>query len=167
MSLPKPARILLILFVLVLNIGCDQATKSIARKIIAEDDRIVLCDEHLTLMRSENTGAFLSLGAGLSDSTRAMLLSLLPMLALGFGLFFVLTRGSISNTVAWGMGCLLGGGIGNVYDRMVHGSVTDFLYLHFGPLHTGVFNLADMSIVIGMLILVGHSLVVRASRSAD
>ena len=47
------------------------------------------------------------------------------------------------------------GGIGNLIDRvMFHGRVTDFIYLAAGPVHTGVFNVADMAITSGVIWLV-------------
>ena len=50
-----------------------------------------------------------------------------------------------------GFCCIIGGGIANVYDRIVYGSVTDFLHLDFGGfLRTGIFNLADVSVMVGM-----------------
>ncbi|MDO8994488.1 MAG: signal peptidase II, partial [Daejeonella sp.] len=48
---------------------------------------------------------------------------------------------------------VIGGGTGNLYDRIVHGSVTDFLHLDLGLFQTGIFNLADVSIMIGMFII--------------
>jgi signal peptidase II len=48
---------------------------------------------------------------------------------------------------------IIGGGIGNLFDRIFRGSVTDFLYIKFGIFHTGIFNLADVSIMSGMFIV--------------
>ena len=50
-----------------------------------------------------------------------------------------------------GLCFVIGGGVGNLFDRMVYGSVTDFLYLKFGVFQTGIFNMADVSIMTGML----------------
>ncbi len=53
---------------------------------------------------------------------------------------------------------MIGGGIGNIYDRIVHGSVTDFLYIDLGGIfHTGVFNVADLCITIGISIILIQS----------
>ena len=50
---------------------------------------------------------------------------------------------------------IIGGGMANVYDRIVYGSVTDFLFIDLGGVfRTGIFNLADMSVTTGMIILV-------------
>ena len=46
-------------------------------------------------------------------------------------------------------GLIVGGGVGNLIDRIARGPVTDFLLLRLGPLHTGIFNLADACILAG------------------
>ena len=53
---------------------------------------------------------------------------------------------------------LIGGGIGNLYDRILHGSVTDFMHMDFYIFQTGVFNFADISIMIGIGILLVQSI---------
>ena len=50
-------------------------------------------------------------------------------------------------------GFILGGGIGNLFDRFVYGSVIDFIDLHLGDLHWPAFNFADTFIVIGIIML--------------
>jgi len=52
---------------------------------------------------------------------------------------------------------IIGGGFGNIYDRIVHGSVTDFMHINFVIFQTGVFNVADMSIMAGMFIILIQS----------
>jgi signal peptidase II len=65
-----------------------------------------------------------------------------------------LLRGAGSRAFAdsVGVALILGGGLGNLIDRMARGRVVDFLQLRAGPLHTGVFNLGDLAIVAGVLI---------------
>ncbi|MGZ3723594.1 MAG: signal peptidase II, partial [Bdellovibrionales bacterium] len=52
-----------------------------------------------------------------------------------------------------GLTLVLGGGTGNLIDRMTYGHVTDFLILGYGPLHTGIFNLADVTICLGTILI--------------
>ena len=49
----------------------------------------------------------------------------------------------------WGLSFIAGGGIGNIFDRMVYGSVTDMLFIDLQFAHTGIFNVADVSVMIG------------------
>ena len=47
--------------------------------------------------------------------------------------------------------CIVGGGVANVFDRIVYGSVTDFMHIDFGgSLRTGIFNIADVSVMVGL-----------------
>jgi signal peptidase II len=125
---------------------------------------IHLLSDHLTVTRVENTGAFLSAGDSLPKTTKNILLSLFPLIAIAFGLFFVLSKKNLSNGLLAGFCFVIGGGIGNIFDRIVHGSVTDFLHINFGSFQTGIFNMADMSIMVGVTIILVQSFF-RKSRS--
>ncbi len=147
-------RIFLILIVLGLNIGCDQVSKSIVRQKMSYDTQIGFLNDHITLIKVENKGAFLSVGNSLSGPLRIILLNLLPLLAVALGLVFILTRTSLNRITLFSVILIVGGGFGNIYDRIVHGSVTDFMHINFGFFQTGIFNVADVSIMTGMIILV-------------
>ncbi|MFD0939819.1 signal peptidase II [Pedobacter boryungensis] len=151
-------RLILLLAIVALNIGCDQVSKSIVRQKIDYDENISIIKNHFILTKVENTGAFLSAGNNLPEAVRIILLSILPVLVLGYGLFYLLNKNNLSREMQIGLCFLIGGGIGNVYDRIVFGSVTDFLHIDFGIFRTGIFNLADVSIMIGIAILFIQSL---------
>jgi signal peptidase II len=72
---------------------------------------------------------------------------------------------------AVGLGCLIGGALGNATDRLVHGAVADFLYFHttfsLGPLSNYVFNFADAAIFVGVVLLVYEAATVRESATED
>ena len=154
-------RTITILFLLALNIGCDQVSKAVVRHKLQYYDRIEFLQHHFTIQKVENTGAFLSLGDSLSGPVKTVLLNILPLLAVLFGLYYILTRTNLNRTILTGIILIVGGGAGNLYDRVVHGSVTDFMYINFVLFHTGVFNVADMSIMAGMFIILIHTYVVR------
>jgi signal peptidase II len=145
----KILRTTVILLLIIINIGCDQLTKSIVRRKVMPFAEIHLLDNHLTITKVENTGAFLSAGHVLPGIVRFIVLSLFPMAALLFGVYYVITRHHLSRLAFVGLSFIIGGGIGNVFDRMYHGSVTDFLHIRFGIFQTGIFNMADVSIMTG------------------
>ncbi|HLK30483.1 MAG TPA: signal peptidase II [Puia sp.] len=153
----KITRIIIIVIIIFANIGCDQVSKKIVRRHLSESDAIEVLSNHLTLMRVENSGAFLSFGDSLSRSVKNILLSVLPVIALLIALAYVLRKENMNAVTLIAICFIIGGGIGNIFDRIAYGSVTDFLYLHFGSLHTGVFNLADMSITTGAIIILLQS----------
>lgn len=146
-------RALMIFGILLVNIGCDQVSKSIVRQNITYQERITLIEDHLTLTNVENSGAFLSMGDTLAGPFRTILLLLLPTAALLYGLGFLLFKTQASKALVFGLACIIGGGMGNLYDRFVYGSVTDFLHMDFIIFQTGVFNMADVSIMLGFFVL--------------
>jgi len=157
MKQTKPTQLILLLFLVALNIGCDQVSKNIVRQKVDYHENISLIKNHFTLTKVENTGAFLSMGDELPETVRFILLSLMPILVLSFGLYYLLSQKDLPLLMQLGMCFLVGGGIGNIYDRVKFGSVTDFLHLDFGIFSTGVFNFADVSIMIGIGLLLIHS----------
>ncbi|MBP6826550.1 MAG: signal peptidase II [Saprospiraceae bacterium] len=150
----KIIRFAAMLAVIFANVGCDQVSKAIVRDQVEYHDHIPVLSEHLIITKVENTGAFLSLGDSMSPMAKSLLLSLLPSLALMLALFWLFRQTDISNATLFGMCCVLGGGIGNLFDRVVYGSVTDFLFIHVGIFRTGIFNFADVSITCGTLLVV-------------
>ncbi|RNL50204.1 signal peptidase II [Pedobacter jejuensis] len=150
-------RIFLIFFML-LNIGCDQISKNIVRNRISDYEHISIIKDRFTLTRVENTGAFLSLGDQMPYIFRLIILSGLPLLFLGYGLYYLFANRNLPHSMQIALCFLIGGGIGNLYDRIVHGSVTDFMHLDFKIFETGVFNFADISIMIGVVILLFQSI---------
>jgi signal peptidase II len=150
-------RISIILLLIFANIGCDQISKKIVRHRISENETIEVFHNHFSVMRVENSGAFLSLGDSLSKSGKNVLLSVLPLIALTFASIYIFTKQNIPALSLIAICFIIGGGIGNVLDRIVYGSVTDFLYLHFGFFQTGIFNMADLSITTGAVIILLQS----------
>ena len=148
---------LAILFLVVANVGCDQISKSYVRENIGEYERIPVVEDHFTLMKVENKGAFFGLGENLTPTTKKILLNLFPSIAIlaMFGLLFFQT--GLPKLIIAGLSFTIGGGIGNIIDRVAYGSVTDFMHMDFVLFQTGVFNMADVSIMVGLgLILLGY-----------
>ena len=142
-----------LLVLILLLIGIDQETKHLARAALPSDS-----PRHfgiLTLLYTENSGAFLSIGSNLPGRVRATIFDGVVAIALGAAALVLFRGGVRSAADEVSVALIIGGGIGNLIDRLrFHGRVTDFLYLSAGPLHTGVFNVADMAITIGIAWLV-------------
>ena len=147
-----------LLIILILNIAFDQISKFIVRMEISDYEHIVLIKDFFTLTKVENSGAFLSLGDSMPYAFRLIILTGLPLLFLGYGLYYLFSKPNLPASMQIALCFLIGGGIGNLYDRIVHGSVTDFMHMNFQIFQTGVFNIADISIMIGVGILFIQSL---------
>lgn len=152
----KITRIAAILLIVVINIGCDQISKSVVRENIEYHESIQLVSDNVILTKVENSGAFLSIGESLDPMMKNLLLLALPVLSILFGLWWVFFQsGNLDKGVLVAWCSIMGGGIGNIFDRLMYGSVTDFLFVQCGVFRTGIFNFADVSITAGVVFIVG------------
>jgi signal peptidase II len=148
----KMKRILILLFVLISCVGCDQATKLVARQTLATAPVQEYAGGLFRLVYAENPGAFLSLGATLPATTRFWIFVVMAALLLtGVGIFALRSLQQTPLPVIVAIALVIGGGLGNLIDRIVHdGRVVDFMQVGFPWLRTGVFNVADMAIMTGV-----------------
>ena len=158
MKAKRILRILAIVTILISNVECDQISKNIVRKRIHDNEEISLMNNYLTLTKIENSGAFFSIGNSLPQPIKLLLLTILPMVALGLIFIYFLTKKNLTNTAIIGICFIIGGGAGNIYDRLVYGSVTDFLHIDFVIFQTAIFNMADVSIMTGVFAIVFDAL---------
>jgi signal peptidase II len=147
-------RNLIIIILLMTNIGCDQVSKSIIRQKVQLNEHISVFKNYVTLTKVENTGAFLSLGNNLPRIAYVILMIIIPLIVLGFALYYLLHNKSHSKLLILGLTLIIGGGAGNIIDRILYGSVTDFLHFNFVIFQTGIVNLADISVTTGFFILI-------------
>ena len=145
-------RIVLILLIITVNIGCDQFSKTIIKRPVLPYETIRVLNNHLTVTRVENSGAFLSAGDSMSKVSKQIFLTLVPIIAMVLGLTYLVVK-PVSNNTLIGVCFVIGGGVGNLFDRILYGSVTDFLYVKFGFFQTGIFNMADVSIMVGIFVI--------------
>ncbi len=154
MFLSRKFRLSALLLVLGCTVGCDQVSKHVARVELKELGTVELPAGFGELRLAENPGSFLSFGDSLPAPWRFGLLTV----AVGIGLLALLTiliRSSQLGRLAFGgLALAWAGGVSNLIDRVTRdGLVTDFVVVRLGPLHTGVFNAADVMIMVGMAIL--------------
>jgi len=149
----RKIRILLVLSLVLLNIGCDQISKNVVRNTIEKDARIEVFKDNFVLTKVENSGAAYSLGSDLAPFLKIILLQILPILVLAFLLRLILIKTNYTRETILGFTFIIGGGIGNLFDRIVYGSVTDFMIMDLGIIKTEIFNMADVSIMIGSFII--------------
>jgi signal peptidase II len=154
MKSPMLLRNFLIILILAINVGCDQISKSVVRQKIEYNEKISVIKNFITLTKVENTGAFLSLGNQLPRIAYKILMILLPLIILVYALFYLLTNKKLSKLLIVGMCLIVGGGLGNIIDRIIYGSVTDFLHFDFLLFQTGIVNMADISVTTGFFILI-------------
>lgn len=147
-------RLTLIFIVLIFCVGCDQATKSIAISNLPEMKTFSYFGDTLRLQLTYNRGAFLSIGSSLPDVLRHLIFTVGICFFLLCILTFALLTKDGTFSVVLAISLFFAGGVGNLIDRINHdGSVVDFINIGIGPLRTGVFNVADVAIMGGSLLL--------------
>ncbi len=122
------------------------------RKNIDAHETIELVGKNFILTKVENSGAMLGFGSELSPILKIIFLQVLPVLVLLILLFRILRRSDMNKWLVFAFACVIGGGIGNLIDRIAYGEVTDFVYIDLGGyVKTGIFNMADVSVTMGVL----------------
>jgi signal peptidase II len=141
------------------TIGCDRVTKQVAATKLTGMPRQSFLGDTIRLEYVENTGAFLGLGANWPPAVRTALFGI------GSGLLLLMSvlavRHRWPGLALVGMALFVAGGSSNLLDRLTRGSVIDFMNVGLGPLRTGIFNVADMAIMLGA------GLVILATVHAD
>lgn len=156
--IPAPSgrrKALLFFAILALAAGCDHAAKRVAQATLASSPPLSLAADTLRFELAFNTGAFLSLGEELPEWLRtAALLFAVPLVLVG-ACAFALRSDSLSRRALVGAALFAGGGFANWLDRALHdGAVTDFVSIGVGPLRTGIFNVADVAVLLGAALMV-------------
>lgn len=141
----------LLLLLLLGTIGCDQATKRWAHASLAQSATRSYLGDIITLEYSENAGAFLSIGATWPWRARLVLFGAGAFLLMAFTAVALLSEGRSRGSII-GVTLFVAGGASNLADRLSRGLVIDFMNVGIGPVRTGIFNVADVAIMVGVAV---------------
>ncbi len=112
------------------------------------------------LTRLHNYGAAFSF---LDTSNSVWQVVLFAFIAIGVSIGIIIWLTRLPRGVAWRLPCglalILGGALGNLYNRIVNGYVVDFLDFHIAQYHWPAFNIADSAITIGAILVIWHHIV--------
>jgi signal peptidase II len=131
------------------TVGCDRVSKHFASRELAGEPRQSFLADTVRLEYTENTGAFLSFGDSWHPAARIGVFTIGTGLIL-CGMVVAAFKFRLSGPALVGLALYFAGGASNLVDRVMHGSVIDFLNVGVGPLRTGIFNVADMAILLGV-----------------
>jgi len=148
------ARRMTVLFSMVagLVLFCDLLTKWATFRYLDPQSALSIVPGLLNFRLSTNQGAVFGLGQGLRP------LFILFTLAASVGILWAQwVHGRTSKLLTFGLGLLLGGALGNLYDRITFEGVRDFIDVYAGRYHWPTFNVADMAICIGCGLVVLYS----------
>ena len=137
-----------LLFLIILIFLTDQVTKNIIINHYSEN--IYFINEFINLDLIWNTG----IGFGLFSSNSSLiynLITLLISLVIIF-LFFLAIDSERTDKIIFSI--IIGGALGNFYDRLIYNAVPDFIDLHYNKFHWFTFNIADILISIGIVLFI-------------
>lgn len=140
------------LLLLLTTVGCDRVTKHVATTMLAGKPGVSYLADTFRLEYAENPGAFMSMGSGLPDWARTAVLTLVA----GVGLLAVAVAAFRLRWVGLslvGAALFISGGGSNLIDRIAWGRVVDFMNIGVGPLRTGIFNVADVALMVGVVLI--------------
>ena len=104
---------------------------------------------------------------GLSFPGGKHVLLIMTILLTGFIVGFLWKEKNGHPLIKYGLALILSGAIGNLIDRLLYGKVVDFLDLMIGNFHWYIFNIADSSVTIGMILFIIHSIYIEQKKTND
>ena len=151
----KSQRYLLVTIIIFISFILDQFSKIWIRNNYEDYVEQKIIGDFFSLIKVENTGAFLGMGSELPEYARILLLIILPIIVLILITIYTYVEKTLDHISIIGFSLIIGGGIANIFDRILYGSVTDFLYINLGGIFkTGIFNIADLSVTTGMILVI-------------
>jgi signal peptidase II len=152
----------------------DQVTKLLASGTL-QDGYVLVVPHFLRFSLSHNPGALFGMMGTMADPWRGIILTALPIVAIGAIIAFILRTPSRETFARLGFALILGGALGNVIDRVLYGHVVDFILVYggwepvrsqlvawFGTNQWPTFNVADIGLVCGAGLLMVEIFVRRA-----
>ncbi len=137
------------LLIAVVVLALDRLTKWLIARDIALHDYIQIIPGFFRLTHVENRGAAFSLFADSNAPWRTSLLVTFSLVALVIVLALLWRNGHSLSSTGVGLSLILGGALGNLWDRLMTGRVVDFLLFYIGQYQWPAFNVADSAIVVG------------------
>ena len=127
----------------------DRVTKNLVASQIEYGTEVAVIDHVVGITNLRNSGA----AFGFAPAGAGLFLIASVLVAIGLAVYVARNPGDQWSFAA--LGLIMGGTVGNGYDRLVHGTVTDFINFHFWP----VFNVADSAISVGVVLLIASYLI--------
>jgi len=141
------------LFLVLATLILDRWTKALIQNRFALNESIPVIDAFFNITYVRNTGVAFGIFSSISSPAKSVLLSIFT----GFAAIVVIVysfRNPVTNRLLQtALALILGGALGNLYDRLAYGYVIDFLEFYIGRYHWPAFNIADSAITVGVLLL--------------
>jgi signal peptidase II len=134
----------------------DRWTKRLVAQKIALFDSISVIPGFFSITHVRNKGAAFSLFADSPAAWRVAMLVIFSLIALVIVLWLLVRTSNRLSLQGAALALILGGAVGNLWDRVLHGWVTDFLLVYYKHWEWPAFNVADSAICVGAVLLIGE-----------
>ena len=142
------------LIVAVLVVLADQITKTIVQATVPPYSDLAVIPGLLNLTHVRNTGAAFGLLNSVDFPYKPLFIAIVATAALIAVAFYAAGLAPHQRAARVGLALVLGGAAGNLLDRVLHGSVLDFVDVYWGSYHFWAFNVADSAITVGVAVLI-------------
>jgi len=144
--------ILIAVLTFAINYSLDLITKHLAGIYFKNSSPLYFFYNTVMIVYTENTGAFLGMGADWPPAAKYLALIIIPMILCFYGLYYCLFKEKQTMKLIL-IVSIIAGGLGNLIDRLVNNfTVIDFLNFGIGPVRTGILNVADLSVTFGVVL---------------
>ena len=141
------------LFLVILTLCLDRWTKSLIQNRFSLNESVSVIDGLFNITYVQNTGVAFGIFSSISSPSKSILLSLFTIVAAIVVVIYSVRSPVRNRLLQIALGFILGGALGNLYDRIHFGYVIDFLEFYFRSYHWPSFNVADSAISTGVVLL--------------
>ena len=141
------------LFLVILTLCLDRWTKSLIQNHFSLNESVSVIDGLFNITYVRNTGVAFGIFSSISSPAKSVLLSLFTTIAAVVVVIYSVRSPVRNRLLQVALGFILGGALGNLYDRIRFGYVIDFLEFYFRSYHWPSFNVADSAISTGVVLL--------------
>ncbi len=142
----QPMPVVAYFLIVLLIVAADRLTKVLVIKNLVYLSSLDVTS-HLSIVHARNYGG--AFGFLSQHGAAGYIFLVLPIIIIG-GLIYYLVYYRHTEVVKFALACVLAGALGNMYDRLRYGYVTDFIDVYYKQYHWPAFNIADMSITFGI-----------------
>src|SRR5436190_12880938 len=137
----------------VLTLSLDRWTKSLIQHRFTLNESATVIDGLFNITYVRNTGVAFGIFSSISSPAKSLLLSIFTAFAAILVITYSVRSSARNRLLQVALALILGGALGNLYDRLAYGYVVDFLEFYLGVYHWPSFNIADSAISIGVALL--------------
>jgi signal peptidase II len=134
-------------------LGLDRWTKALIQQRFGLNESISVIDGFFNITYVRNTGVAFGIFSSISSPAKSLLLSIFTACAAVIVVMYSVRSPVRNRLLQIALSLILGGALGNLFDRLAYGYVVDFLEFYVGSYHWPSFNVADSAISVGVLLL--------------